>query len=75
MHNDLNDNSGRVRCRELLIKNLRNFGRTQHYTPEEADEKMCDKIPLLRFRVLTMDRTILVTSSCIIILARYSSLR
>ncbi|MEM7019997.1 MAG: CmcJ/NvfI family oxidoreductase, partial [Pseudomonadota bacterium] len=40
VHNDLNDNSGRVRCRELLIKNLRNFGREQHYTPEEADAKM-----------------------------------
>ncbi len=26
VHNDLNDNSGRVRCRELLTKNLRNFG-------------------------------------------------
>ena len=32
VHNDLNDNSGRVRCRELLTKNLRNFGRQQHYT-------------------------------------------
>src|SRR3979490_2179449 len=40
VHNDLNDNSGRVRCRELLTKNLRNFGREQHYTDEEADEKM-----------------------------------
>lgn len=40
VHNDLNDNSGRVRCRELLIKNLRNFGREQNYTPEEADAKM-----------------------------------
>jgi hypothetical protein len=40
VHNDLNDNSGRVRCRELLTKNLRNFGRTQHYTEEEADKKM-----------------------------------
>ena len=40
VHNDLNDNSGRVRCRELLTKNLRNFGRTQHYTEEEADTKM-----------------------------------
>ncbi len=40
VHNDLNDNSGRVRCRELLTRNLRNFGRTQHYTEEEADEKM-----------------------------------
>src|SRR5215467_10722430 len=28
VHNDLNDNSGRVRCRELLTRNLRNFGRT-----------------------------------------------
>ncbi|MDE0451066.1 MAG: CmcJ/NvfI family oxidoreductase [Gammaproteobacteria bacterium] len=40
VHNDLNDNSGRVRCRELLTKNLRNFGRMQHYTEAEADEKM-----------------------------------
>jgi hypothetical protein len=40
VHNDLNDNSGRVRCRELLTKNLRNFGRTQTYTEEEADKKM-----------------------------------
>src|SRR5678809_1758536 len=40
VHNDLNDNSGRVRCRELLTKNLRNFGREQHYTEDEADEKM-----------------------------------
>ena len=40
VHNDLNDNSGRVRCRELLVRNLRNFGREQHYTEAEADEKM-----------------------------------
>jgi hypothetical protein len=40
VHNDLNDNSGRVRCRELLTKNLRNFGREQHYTDAEADAKM-----------------------------------
>ena len=40
VHNDLNDNSGRVRCRELLTKNLRNFGRTQRYTEAEADAKM-----------------------------------
>ena len=40
VHNDLNDNSGRVRCRELLTKNLRNFGRAQHYTGAEADAKM-----------------------------------
>ena len=40
VHNDLNDNSGRVRCRELLTKNLRNFGREQSYTEAEADEKM-----------------------------------
>lgn len=40
VHNDLNDNSGRVRCRELLTRNLRNFGRTQNYTEAEADEKM-----------------------------------
>ena len=40
VHNDLNDNSGRVRCRELLTKNLRNFGREQHCTGEQADAKM-----------------------------------
>jgi hypothetical protein len=40
VHNDLNDNSGRVRCRELLTKNLRNFGRQVNYTEAEADEKM-----------------------------------
>src|SRR4051794_32604180 len=40
VHNDLNDNSGRLRVRELLTKNLRNFGRTQHYTEAEADAKM-----------------------------------
>jgi hypothetical protein len=40
VHNDLNDNSGRVRCRELLTKNLRNFGRQHHYTEEQADVKM-----------------------------------
>ena len=40
VHNDLNDNSGRVRCRELLTKSLRNFGRQQHCTEEEADAKM-----------------------------------
>jgi len=40
VHNDLNDNSGRVRCWELLTKNLRNFGREVHYTEAEAREKM-----------------------------------
>jgi len=40
VHNDLNDNSGRVRCRELLTKNLRNFGRQHHYTEAQADAKM-----------------------------------
>jgi hypothetical protein len=40
VHNDLNDNSGRVRCRELLTRNLRNFGREQHYTEGQADAKM-----------------------------------
>ncbi len=40
VHNDLNDNSGRVRCRELLTKNLRNFGREQHYSEAAADAKM-----------------------------------
>jgi hypothetical protein len=40
VHNDLNDNSGRVRCRELLTRNLRNFGRPQHYSEDEADRKM-----------------------------------
>ena len=41
VHNDLNDNSGRVRCRELLTKNLRNFGRTQHYSEAEAGPGRC----------------------------------
>jgi len=40
VHNDLNDNSGRVRCRELLTRNLRNFGREVHFTERQADEKM-----------------------------------
>lgn len=40
VHNDLNDNSGRVRCRELLTQNLRNFGREQRYTEAEAEAKM-----------------------------------
>ena len=40
VHNDLNDNSGRVRCRELLTENLRNFGREQHHTGAQADAKM-----------------------------------
>ena len=40
VHNDLNDNSGRVRCRELLTRNLRNFGREQRYTEAEAEAKM-----------------------------------
>jgi hypothetical protein len=40
VHNDLNDNSGRVRCRELLTQNLRNFGREQRYTQAQADAKM-----------------------------------
>jgi hypothetical protein len=40
VHNDLNDNSGRVRCRELLTQNLRNFGRQQHYTEAQAAAKM-----------------------------------
>ena len=40
VHNDLNDNSGRVRCRELLTKNLRNFGREQHYTEAQAEARM-----------------------------------
>src|SRR5260370_39563827 len=44
VHNDLNDNSGRVRCRELLMKNLRNFGRQQHYTEEQADAKMSRRV-------------------------------
>ncbi len=40
VHNDLNDNSGRMRCRELLTHNLRNFGRRQHYTEAEAEARM-----------------------------------
>src|SRR3984885_14137178 len=47
VHNDLNDNSGRVRCRELLTRNLRNFGRMQNYTEEEADAKMSRRLMLL----------------------------
>src|SRR5258707_3130787 len=47
VHNDLNDNSGRVRCRELLTRNLRNFGRMQHYTEEEADKKMSRRFVLV----------------------------
>lgn len=43
VHNDLNDNSGRVRCRELLTKNLRNFGREQHCTEAEADARMSQR--------------------------------
>ena len=43
VHNDLNDNSGRVRCRELLTRNLRNFGRKQDYTPAQADAKMSQR--------------------------------
>ncbi|MGO9265502.1 MAG: CmcJ/NvfI family oxidoreductase [Candidatus Binataceae bacterium] len=44
VHNDLNDNSGRVRCRELLTTNLRNFGREVHYTDEQADAKMSRRL-------------------------------
>ncbi len=40
VHNDLNDNSGRLRCYELLAKNLRNFGREVRYTEEEVRAKM-----------------------------------
>ena len=40
VHNDLNDNSGRVRCRELLTKNLRNFGREQRHTEAEVNARM-----------------------------------
>ena len=40
VHNDLNDNSGRLRCRELLTQNLRNFGRRVTYSEAEADAKM-----------------------------------
>ena len=29
-----------MRCRELLTRNLRNFGREVHYTEAEADAKM-----------------------------------
>jgi len=43
VHNDLNDNSGRLRCRELLTSNLRNFGREQNYTEAEADAKMSQR--------------------------------
>ena len=43
VHNDLNDNSGRVRCRELLLRNLRNFGREVSYSESEADAKMASR--------------------------------
>ena len=43
VHNDLNDNSGRMRCRELLTKNLRNFGREQNYTMAQAEAKMSQR--------------------------------
>ena len=43
VHNDLNDNSGRVRCRELLLRNLRNFGREVSYSESEADAKMANR--------------------------------
>ena len=43
VHNDLNDNSGRVRCREPLLRNLRNFGREVSYTESEADAKMANR--------------------------------
>ena len=39
VHNDLNDNSGHVRCCELLSHNLRNCGPKQHCTAAEADAK------------------------------------
>src|SRR3546814_6881006 len=47
VHNDLNDNSGRVRCRELLTRNLRNFGRTQHYS-ERSEEHTSELQSLMR---------------------------
>src|SRR5260370_6517801 len=37
VHNDLNDNSGRVSCRELLTQKLRRFGRTLHDNDAVAD--------------------------------------
>ena len=40
VHNDLNDNSGRVRCRELLTRNLRNFGR-EHTTRRSRQTRKC----------------------------------
>lgn len=42
VHNDLNDNSGRVRVRELLTKNLKNFGRqiSPQLTDAEVDAKL-----------------------------------
>ena len=40
VHNDLNDNNGRVRCRELLTRNLRNFVQSS-ITPKRKQTKKC----------------------------------
>ena len=41
VHNDLNDNSGRVRCRELLTKNLRNFRAPAATTRRNRPTRRC----------------------------------
>ena len=56
VHNDLNDNSGRVRCRELLTKNLRNFGREQHYTPAAGRREDVAAVPVDQPRQADGDR-------------------
>src|SRR3546814_7693311 len=68
VHNDLNDNSGRVRCRELLTRNLRNFGRTQHYSEEEADTKMAR-----RFMSINLAKTMETVEQYPFVLAAWPS--
>jgi hypothetical protein len=65
VHNDLNDNSGCVRCRELLIRNLRNFGCEQHCTEAEAEAKLT-KASTVRLSLLPTSTTssLLASSVC-----------
>jgi hypothetical protein len=41
VHNDLNDNSGRVRCRELLTRNLRNTSGARSTTRRKRPPERC----------------------------------
>ena len=71
VHNDLNDNSGRVRCRELLTKNLRNFGREQHYTEAEADAKMSRRFMSINLaKPMETGRTISLRAVCVAFVRR-----